>query len=168
MMRLIAALAFALLLSACGGGDSGSSTPGATSTKSAEATPGVSSTAEAGMTPQPTATTPPVAATATPFAQGTGVSGVALVGPSCPVAREDEPCPDKPWPGVVVARTLSGVEAGRATTNAEGRFVIQVPPGTYNVVTLTSGIFPAPASVQARVIAGQMTQVELLLDSGIR
>ena len=53
-------------------------------------------------------------------------------------------------------------------TGADGRFSIQLPPGTYMVVTLTSGILPAPASVQATVVAGQMTTVELLLDSGIR
>jgi hypothetical protein len=100
--------------------------------------------------------------------QGTGVAGVALVGPSCPVQREDEPCPDKPWQGVVVARRLSGSEVARTRTDAQGRFAMKLPPGEYVVVTLTPGVFPGPASTQVRVTAGQMTQVELLLDSGIR
>jgi hypothetical protein len=53
-------------------------------------------------------------------------------------------------------------------TDAEGRFSIQLQPGTYLVVTLTSGVLPAPASAQITVVTGQMTQLELILDSGIR
>jgi len=176
-MRLPVLLSIVAILIACGSRDTGSlPTPISTSTTSIEATAGVTLTSQATSTAVPretvqptrTPTQRPVAATPTPPALGTGISGVALVGPSCPVAREDDPCPDKPWPGVVVARTLSGTEVGRAATDNEGRFSIQLPPGNYRVVTLTTGIFPAPASVEVIVIAGQMTPVELLLDSGIR
>jgi len=168
MLRLLALLTVAVLLGGCTGDETPSSpTASATTT----ASPGATSTAALTATATPTSsaepTSTPPSPTPTP-ATGTGVAGVALVGPSCPVVREGEPCPDKPWQGIVVARRASGAEAGRAKTDAEGRFVLQLPPGSYMVVTLTSGVFPAPASVQATVVAGQITQVELRLDSGIR
>ena len=97
-----------------------------------------------------------------------GVTGIALVGPSCPVIQQDTPCPDQPFEGEIAARTLAGVEVVRTRTNADGRFTLALPPGTYDVVSLTIGVLPAPASERVTVLAGQFTEIMLLLDSGIR
>jgi hypothetical protein len=93
---------------------------------------------------------------------------VALVGPSCPVQQAGVPCPDRPWEGVVVAQDIAGREVSRTTTDAEGRFRIALLPGEYVLVTLTDGFLPAPATLTITVLAGQVSNAELLLDSGIR
>ncbi len=101
-------------------------------------------------------------------AGASGVQGVALIGPSCPVQRIDTPCPDKPWQGVVVAQDLAGHEVARTTTDADGGFTIALPPGDYVLVTLTTGVLPAPVTLAVTVKQNMMTEVELSLDSGIR
>jgi hypothetical protein len=148
-----------MLIAACGGDKTPSgATPAGTATiSSATATPA------ARVTPS----TEP-AATTTPVVQITGVVGVALVGPACPVIRQDTPCPDRPWEGTVVAQTRSGKEVARINTDAEGGFMLALQPGDYVILTLTMGILPAPVSVDVTVVKGQLTEVELLLDSGIR
>ena len=172
MMRLLALLVLAALLTACNGDEA---MPLATASATATESPGASPTPRLTATASPAATalpsSTPAGAQPTPTltpTTGTGVAGVALVGPSCPVQREDDPCPDKPWQGIVVARTLSGAEAGRATTDAQGRFSIQLVPGTYSLVTLTSGVFPSPVSVQVTVTFGPGHAGRAVLDSGIR
>jgi hypothetical protein len=117
-------------------------------------------------TPPPTETSPPP--TPTP-AISQGVFGLATIGPQCPVQRQDIPCPDQPWQGVIVARTLAGTEVARTTSNAEGRFNLPLAPGDYVLVTITGGgILPHPAEVRASVPAGRVVYVELMLDTGIR
>ena len=106
--------------------------------------------------------------TPTSAAQLTGVAGVALAGPACPVEREDEPCPDRPWQGAVVAKTLAGAEVARTESNADGRFEMQLPPGEYELIAETEGFLPAPISLYVTVVEGHVKQVVLLLDSGIR
>ena len=68
----------------------------------------------------------------------------------------------------MAARTAAGVEVARAQTNAGGAFSMRLPPGTYDILTLTTGILPSPASVRVTVTDGEVTQVQLSLDSGIR
>jgi hypothetical protein len=90
-------------------------------------------------------------------------------GPTCPVERRDSPCPDRPFVGAVAALRLDGSEAGRAATDSDGFYRIAVPPGTYTVVALTTGPFPAQRDrPTAIVVAGETTKVDLKLDSGIR
>jgi hypothetical protein len=157
MKALLPLTAVAVLLVACAG-DGG-----------ADATPTTANTEEPSASTTPGTTPSPVpSATSTTAPQATGVAGVALVGPMCPVIREDSPCPDRPWQGTVVARTPSGAEIAHVDTDAEGRFALDLPPGDYVVVSLTTGILPAPASVEVTVVAGEVAEVELLLDSGIR
>ena len=94
--------------------------------------------------------------------------GAAFVGPNCPVQREDEPCPDQPWQGVVVAKTLSGAEVARTESDADGRFEIMLPPGDYELVAAPDGFLPAPISLYVTVLPDQVLEVVLMLDSGIR
>jgi hypothetical protein len=96
------------------------------------------------------------------------VRGAAFVGPNCPVQREDEPCPDQPWQGVVVAKTLSGAEVARTESDADGRFEIMLPPGDYELVAAPDGFLPAPISLYVTVLPDQVLEVVLMLDSGIR
>jgi hypothetical protein len=149
-----------LLIAACG---DGSTTPGATSSPEATQSAAPTSTPRAGVT----ATL--VTGTSTPLPpQGQGVAGVALIGPTCPVQRIDSPCPDRPFEGVVVVRNAAGLEVARTMTDAQGRFSISLAPGRYVLTTLVTGVFPAPATQEVTVTAGQVIKVDLHLDSGIR
>jgi hypothetical protein len=85
------------------------------------------------------------------------------------VVRQDVPCPDKPWEGVIAARTLSGTEVAQTRSDADGRFDLALATGNYVVVTITNGgIMPHPAEAQVTVVAGSVVYLELMLDSGIR
>ena len=59
-----------------------------------------------------------------------GVRGVVLLGPQCPVVQEASPCPDEPMPGVEVRALRDGSVVGRDRTDAVGRFEIALAPGT--------------------------------------
>lgn len=101
-------------------------------------------------------------------AAGSGIQGVVLLGPQCPVVQEGSPCPDKPFEGTVIVSTESGRLVTTARSGADGRFRVQVEPGTY-VVTMADleGInFAKPATVT--VSSGRMAEVTLLVDTGIR
>jgi hypothetical protein len=106
-----------------------------------------------------------------PVAQGT-IDGRAMAGPVCPVARipPDPGCADRPVPGAtVIIRDASGAEVGRATTDPNGRFSIQLPPGTYEVAgDRQAGLLGGPSSVTTTVEAGQHVEVTLSYDTGIR
>jgi len=167
MKLLAAAIVLTCLMAACGSEDSlptptlsaadATETPTTTASPEKSATPVLTSTptADATSTPSPEPTPPPAA---TPTAVVSTASGI----------EAGVPCPDKPWEGVVAVEDLSGRQVTRTTTDAEGRFSIELPPGEYVLVTLTDGFLPAPANLTITVVADQVTHAELLLDSGIR
>ncbi len=105
-----------------------------------------------------------------PFPGDTGIEGVVLIGPQCPVVREGEDCPDKPYHAQievydpVVRRTVAST-----SSDADGRFRLLVPPGTYTLIPLPEpgGIARAPEQTVV-VIAGALTRVTVVYDSGIR
>ena len=180
MKLLAAAIVLTCLMAACGSEDSlptptlsaadATETPTTTASPEKSATPVLTSTptADATSTPSPEPTPPPAATPTAVVSTASGIEGVALVGPSCPVQQAGVPCPDKLWEGVAAVEDLSGRQVTRTTTDAEGRFSIELPPGEYVLVTLTDGFLPAPANLTITVVADQVTHAELLLDSGIR
>lgn len=65
-----------------------------------------------------------------------GVSGTVTAGPTCPVVTDppDPSCADRPVEGaVLVVTTLDGVELDRTTSDANGRFALSLPTGTYRL-----------------------------------
>lgn len=65
-----------------------------------------------------------------------GVSGKVTAGPTCPVVTDppDPSCADRPVEGaVLVVTTLDGVELDRTTSDANGRFALSLPTGTYRL-----------------------------------
>jgi hypothetical protein len=102
-------------------------------------------------------------------APGTGIRGDVKLGPTCPVENVASPCPDRPFQGEVRA-TASDGSTTTVSTDAQGRFTMNLRAGTYVVVAVTSngnGIpRPVPQSVQVR--DGSYTRVTLLVDTGIR
>jgi len=98
---------------------------------------------------------------------GSGIRGRVLAGPACPVETEASPCPDLPWEGKVRAEGEAGVFEAR--TDAEGAFVLPVPPGTYLVQAVVPGDGPPTAKPETvRVEPGSFVEVTLRVDTGIR
>ena len=97
---------------------------------------------------------------------GLAISGAVVAGPTCPVERPGSPCPPVAWTGTVRATAADG-STFEARTDGGGRFRIGgLPPGTYTVEAVTSGV---PHAVPLTVrLAGADRTVTLRVDTGIR
>lgn len=100
---------------------------------------------------------------------GTGIEGIVSVGPQCPVETLDSPCPDLPFVGDVQA-TASDGSVTTVTTDAQGRFAMDLAPGSYTLVAVTAGDGGPPTPIPQTVVVeqGSYKQVTLEVDSGIR
>ena len=101
---------------------------------------------------------------------GSGIEGHVTAGPTCPVARPDDPaCADRPLEGVtIVVLTAAGNEAGRTTTDASGYYGITLPSGPYTIEPqpvqgMVHGSPPVPV-----VVGEGVTTVDIPYDTGIR
>ena len=98
----------------------------------------------------------------------TGIRGVVLAGPQCPVVQEGSPCPDEPMPNVEVRALQSGAAIGSTRTDAEGRFELLLRPGDYVLEAVLEGGPPSAKPVNVTVTEGGFTEVTVLVDTGIR
>lgn len=101
----------------------------------------------------------------------TGLMLQIMVGPSCPVVQEDEPCPDHPLAAEFRILDQAGRVAAEGETDERGWVAVPLPPGDYLVEPLSES--PAvppmpPGPAEFRVESGQWTEVRLVYDSGIR
>lgn len=101
---------------------------------------------------------------------GTGIQGRVTVGPTCPVERVNSPCPPRPIAATVVVRDASGSEVTRFTAGPDGRFKVDLAPGTYALIGQGSGTagLPRPIPTSVTVVAGSYATVNVQFDSGIR
>lgn len=100
----------------------------------------------------------------------TGVRGVVLIGPSCPVARipVDPQCAPHPL-GIDLVVTEDGKEVARGQSGDDGRFSFALPPGKYRIAQPKNA--PALPRVPVReftVTADGFTNLTVEADSGIR
>jgi len=105
----------------------------------------------------------------------TGIEGRVRSGPSCPVEGVPE-CPGgdrQPVRAVVDVKKAVGkfetpVEVTTIETDDEGRFRLELPPGDYLLEPRSSDpSLKTPTPAGARVEPGLVTQVDLMLGSGI-
>ncbi len=163
------ALAAAVVITACG---DNAATPTATASKPTA----TASTSEG--TPRATpehATATPIHATATPLPAATiapadesGIEGVVTIGPTCPVQRIESPCPDRPYPADIVVLDKAGNRVAGVASGADGRFRVLLPPGTYTLIPQHKGTPPTAVEQTIAVVAGRITAVQIVYDSGIR
>lgn len=98
-----------------------------------------------------------------------GVRGTVEAGPQCPVVVQGSPCPDHPWDGTVQVTTPEGEPVAEADTDARGGFIVELAPGSYDLLPVADDAGPAIAAPQRIVIEdGAFTRVTLTVDTGIR
>lgn len=98
----------------------------------------------------------------------TGLKGFVTIGPLCPGHdRSGGPCPDKPYEATITI-WRDGKEVGHARSDPQGRFMVELPAGTYKVVGESPRIYPRSDPQAATVIGGQTTFVEIKYDTGMR
>jgi hypothetical protein len=101
-----------------------------------------------------------------------GITGHILLGPTCPVARPDDPnCADKPYKTELLVMSEDGSrEVTRFRSNSQGYFRVALAPGAYRLESASQGSYswpffrPAAVSVEAN----KFTTVTLMFDTGIR
>jgi hypothetical protein len=115
-----------------------------------------------GVSSSPTATVAP--------SLTTGVRGVVLAGPTCPVERAGQsPCVRPVSGAIIVALDPVGHEVGRAVSDAAGAYFLGLPPGSYQLVPqAVQGLLSKPAPTPVTVSDGPPTQLDLQYDTGIR
>jgi len=97
-----------------------------------------------------------------------GITGIVTAGPTCPVEMANSPCPLGVWTGTVRATATDG-STQETQTDREGRYRLQLPEGTYEVIpVIAGGGPPSAASVSVTVAAGVMQTLDLQVDTGIR
>ena len=101
--------------------------------------------------------------------RSSGVTGIVLAGPQCPVERADSPCPDRPVAdAVVVARDAQGNIVGTDESDSDGRFAMDLPPGSYRLQVEGIRGIQSSKPLTARVTPNRYTDVTLTVDTGIR
>ncbi|MBI4259066.1 MAG: hypothetical protein HY658_00735 [Actinobacteria bacterium] len=108
-----------------------------------------------------------------PTADGrSGIEGVVLVGPQCPVVQEGSPCPDEPYSAeirILDQGTQELVET--VVSGSDGRFRVALPPGSYLLDPQRpdpSAPFPIAGPIPVTVVEGEYTSVTISYDTGIR
>lgn len=100
----------------------------------------------------------------------TGLEGRVLKGPMCPVARDDQSCPDQPFIAWFDVLDDEEKPVARFQTDEEGRFSVALKPGTYTLVPDDAAPIIQPLT-QINIVTvqpDQITSVILTFDTGIR
>jgi hypothetical protein len=97
----------------------------------------------------------------------TGLEGTMLRGPTRPVCLVDQPCTAPFKSGFQVLH--GGQIVARFQSDAEGRFLIHLQPGTYTVSPDESAPLLTRADAHEVTVGGSgLTHVDLEFDTGIR
>lgn len=100
-----------------------------------------------------------------------GVYGIVMIGPTCPVERSDDDgkCDDKPFQTIlVITSDVPGRGNVVVASDSQGRFSQNLVQGTYTIRAQSDVLMPSLAPVTFVVRKQQRTQLTLEFDSGIR
>jgi hypothetical protein len=117
-----------------------------------------------------TANVTPTQGTGSSAGQGT-LNGVVLAGPTCPVETADRPCPPLPVANrQVTIETPAGKVVATVTTDQQGHFSANLPPGNYVLRLIPNGgRLPIQRTLTVvTIVAGKTTSIQIVLDTGIR
>jgi hypothetical protein len=109
-----------------------------------------------------------VIACAGPVALDTGLTGTVQRGPVMPVCQTNVPC-DGPFAATFEVRR-GGKRVAGFSSDAQGRFSVSIPPGTYLIVPADDAPIMNPSAQAKTVEVGPegLTSVQLSFDTGIR
>lgn len=112
---------------------------------------------------------PSASPTVTPLLT-TGVRGVVLAGPTCPVEQAGQsPCVRAVSGATILALDSAGRERSRATSDATGAYFLRLAPGNYEIVPqAVEGLMGVAAETTLTVPDGAPVQLDLRYDTGIR
>ena len=100
-----------------------------------------------------------------------GVRGLVILAPTCPVERIGQVC-QAPLATTVEIQTAAGRPLTTTHSGADGRFSIALPPGDYRILADPppghSGGVGGSQAVLATISPHQYAEVNLTVDSGIR
>lgn len=101
-----------------------------------------------------------------------GVEGVVMLGPTCPVMREgDDSCADKPY-----ATNIQVIEVGSPNSSPfatvesdeQGKYKIMLPPGEYALQPVGGSVMPRCETKNITIDPSKIIEINLSCDSGIR
>lgn len=148
-----------------------SSTTVATSTTLVVARPSTTVPATSSTTAPSVA---PTTSTSIPAGADSGVSGIVLFSPVCPVERipPDPQCAPRPGAADIQLVRPNGSVAAEGRAGSDGRFSVPLPPGSYTVRATTPTPGPGRGCqaepVQVTVVARSVVSVAVSCDTGIR
>lgn len=98
-----------------------------------------------------------------------GIRGIVLVGPMCPVIKAGSPCPDRPMAADIQV-TRNGEVVTTVRSRSDGRFSVDLSPGDYVLLPVqpSPGGLPFAKPVPVTVEPHRFTAVRIEFDSGIR
>jgi hypothetical protein len=98
-----------------------------------------------------------------------GIEGYVTSGPSCPVARPDVLCPDKPYAAALsILAHANSRPIASVTADDSGYYKVLLPPGTYIIHAESPGVFPRASDVVVDVLPHRFTRQDIQYDTGIR
>ena len=113
-------------------------------------------------------------ATTTPTTSTTsGITGIVLLGPTCPVMRNppDPQCADKPYQTALVVTIPDGTRViAQFNSDTNGKFKVNIPAGEYAIRSAaTTNFYPrCSSSGTVSVKTGIFTDTTISCDTGIR
>jgi Carboxypeptidase regulatory-like domain len=99
--------------------------------------------------------------------EASSIEGQVSIRPVRPVERKGVPN-QRPYQARITVLDHSGSEVAVVDSDAEGKFRIALPPGTYVLRPESSGLYPRASEQRVEVGRNRVTQVEIVYDSGMR
>ena len=102
-----------------------------------------------------------------PAPSDSGIRGLVTIGPVSPVQQQGEPGAT-PYSARIVVRRSGGGTAAEVKSGADGRFSVNLAPGSYVLEPQSTGQLPFAQPQQVTVEPHRYTEVTVSYDSGIR
>jgi hypothetical protein len=103
-----------------------------------------------------------------PAPRESGIEGLVLIGPMCPVAQQGQGCPDQPYQATLTVKNPNGGMIVQFQTDGQGHFRIPLASGQYILHPESPNGLPFATDQLIVVGTGQYTQIIVKYDSGIR
>jgi hypothetical protein len=103
-------------------------------------------------------------------ATDSGIEGLVLIGPTCPVEQAGQDCDDEPYAGSVkIIEASSGKVVTTVRSDDDGKFRVPLAPGSYRLEPVAaSGGIPYGKPIDVVVRPHMYAAVTVSFDSGIR